>query len=700
MTLPIERSRTRRPITWLTLVGVLLLPAVIGGILVAALYNPVERLEGLTAAIVNEDEPVTIDGQYAPLGRQLAAGLVEGSDDVPSNLTWTISNASDAAAGLADGRYSAVVTIPENFSAAATSTRPGETPERATIGVQTPPDSLIVDDAITAQVTQAAASLMGRELSRVYLENVFLGFTTLGDQLGQAADGATTWADGARDAATGAVSLADGVRQLSSGASRLSDGAAELSSGASALSSGAAQWASGAGMTADGLDRWAAGAGKTAGGTRGLADGLSQMADQVAQLPAVPQEIVDGADMIAENSGQIKASVSDAAAQLSQLSARCDPAVSGAEMCDGLAAVAQQANDALPTVNDVLDQSGTIAQQVSGLAQFGPQLTQGLRDATAGATSLANGMDELATGAADTAGGARRLASGASGISSGIAKLASGASTWASGASAWASGANDAATGADGLSTGLGQLADGADALADGLHTASDALPSYSNADARSLADVVSSPVAASGVGTTLFGASAIPLLAMLALWFGGLATFVALRAVSQRTLTSRAPSALLALRALAPAAGIGALQGLLVAVVVQLAASYEWGSWAVFAAVSMVAGVAFAAVNQGLNAVFNGAGRWISALVGVLAVATGVVSTVPGVLSSIAAVLPTSPAYNAMLAGLGPATGVWAGLVGLLVWGLLAFAATVVTVARRRTVSARALLTASPAPV
>ena len=95
MTLPIERARSRRPITWLTLIGVLLLPALIGGILVTALQNPTERLESMTAAVVNLDKPVTIDGQYTPLGRQLASGLVKGSDDVDSNLTWVISNEED-----------------------------------------------------------------------------------------------------------------------------------------------------------------------------------------------------------------------------------------------------------------------------------------------------------------------------------------------------------------------------------------------------------------------------------------------------------------------------------------------------------------------------------------------------------------------------------------------------------------------------
>ena len=190
MTLPVERSRTRRPVTWITLVGVLLLPVIIGGLLVAALYNPAERLDNMTAAIVNDDEPVEIDGQVAPLGRQLTAGLVTGSDDVSSNIDWTISNDEDAAAGLSDGTYSAVITIPENFSAAATSTAPGSVPEQATIEVQTAPDGRIVDDAITAQITQTAASVFGEEVSKSYLTNVLLGFTTLHDQLGEAASGA------------------------------------------------------------------------------------------------------------------------------------------------------------------------------------------------------------------------------------------------------------------------------------------------------------------------------------------------------------------------------------------------------------------------------------------------------------------------------------------------------------------------------
>jgi putative membrane protein len=113
---------------------------------------------------------------------------------------------------------------------------------------------------------------------------------------------------------------------------------------------------------------------------------------------------------------------------------------------------------------------------------------------------------------------------------------------------------------------------------------------------------------------------------------------------------------------------------------------------------VSIAAGVAFAAVNQALVAVFGGAGRWVSALIGVLAVATGVVSTVPGVLSGLASLMPTAPAYNGMVAALTSGSGVGAALTGLVVWTLLALGATVVAVARRRTTSARALLKSTPA--
>lgn len=628
MSLPIERAQSRKPITWLTIIGAILLPAIIGGILVAALYNPAERLENMTAAIVNDDDPVTIDGQYVPLGRQLTAGLVEGSDDFDSNLTWVISNDEDAASGLSDGTYDAVITIPSNFSAAATSTRPGQTPEQAKIEVVTADDSRVVDGAITAQVSQAAASVLGQTLSQTYLENVLLGFTTLSDQLGQAATGAEQLADGATQAADGTMQLADGIGQLASGAGQLASSLGTL--GAS---------------------------------TRQAADGASQLAAVQTDIankvgdPALPGAAQQMSGYITQTATGTKS----VATSLGQLAATCAASGASAQFCDDLGAAAQSAVDAATAAGTA---KGYADNVVPGITALTSQTSAGLGTVAAETGKLAGGLTQLADGTAQSQSGAQALQSGAA----------------------------DAQSGAEQLASGNQQLAQGTRDLASGLDTAVAQLPTYSDQEAKSLAEVVADPVAADGVGTDLFGASAVPLLAAVVLWFGGLISFVVLQAVTRRTLSSRASSLRLAFGGFWPAAVIGTLQGLLVAVVAQLAAGYDAGEFSLFLGVSILAGVAFAAVHQALLALFGGAGRWLAAIAGTLAVATGIISTVPGVLSDLANVLPTAPAYNGLLAAITPAGGVGAAVAGLAIWAAVSFAVTIVATARRRTVRADAV--------
>lgn len=655
MTLPLERARSRRPVTWLTVLGVLLLPVLIGGILLTALYNPTERLGNVRAAIVNNDEPVTINGQTAPLGRQLTAGLVEGSSDVPSNLDWVISNTDDAASGLADGTYDAVITIPQNFSAAATSTAPGKTPEKATIQVQTAPDGRVVDGAITATITQTAASVFGSAVSQQYLTNVLMGFTTLHDQLGEAADGADQLASGAQQAATGAAQLPDGATALASGAGQLGSGASDLSSGLATLATGARDSSAGAGQ---------------------LAGGLNQLSAQVTSTQ--PNTLGGTVSTTAQYASAAAASTQSLATQYQKLLAdnNCVPPATPTTPEQGAVCVA------LGSMADGVKASATNAGYAAGYAN-------GLKD---------QALPETAAGIAQLTGGAQGLQSGLGQLADGIDQAATGATGLSTGASQLADGATQLADGATQLSTGVTQLASGSSSLAQGLDSAVSQIPTYSQQQADATAEVVANPVSADGIGTSLFGASAIPLLAMLALWFGGLGSFIALQAVPRHALSSRRPSVLLALRSLAPAAAIGAAQGLLVAGVAQIAANYDAGTWFAFAGLAVVAGISFAAVNQALVAVFGGAGRWISTLVGVLAVATGIVSTIPGILASIAGVMPTSPAYTALLAATTSAGGAAAGLTAMIAWAVLAFIASTIAVTRRRTASARALLAASPA--
>lgn len=652
MTLPIERARSRKPITWLTILGVLLLPAAVGGILVAALQNPTERLDSMTAAIVNLDEPVTIDGQLTPLGRQLASGLVEGSDDLDSNLTWVISNKDDAADGLADGSYQAVITIPEEFSAAATSAGTaisdgGGKAEQATITVTTPDDGLVADDLITGQIADVAASTMGTMLSEATTENILVGFTTIGDQIGDAADGAVKLANGARDAATGAAAIPDGATKLASGAGELGAGASSLASGLDTIS---------------GKTREAA-AGATQIGS-GLTAGSAKISENAGGLKAAMSAVQAGTASAQTASSQ----AASLAGSLGALAASCDPAASAtATFCADLEKAATAAVDLATSAGTASGYLNGAAPGVAAIPGVLDGAVSGMSQGGAGATALAGGLTQLADqGIGASATGARGLASGATQLSSGATALADGATE---------------------LTTGLDTLATGTGDLAGGLRTASDSLPSFSDNESKSIASVIADPVSSNSSMNTIFGPTAIPLLAAVVLWFGGLATFVVMRAHTARTLTSRRSSATLTLRAFAPAALIGAGQGLLVSLIVQIVASYDAGTWWAFAGTAVLAGVVFAAVNQALVALFGGVGRWISALVGVLAVATGLISTVPGWLAGIGAALPTAPAFAGLIAGSGSA------VAALVVWGVLSLVATTLAVTLRRTTSAKAVL-------
>ncbi|MBN9157936.1 MAG: YhgE/Pip family protein [Microbacterium sp.] len=650
----IERARTHKPITALTLIGVLLLPAVLGGVLVAALQDPTQHLDTMTAAIVNDDEPVKIDGQLAPLGRQLSAGLVKGTGAKDENLTWVVSNEKDAAAGLKDGTYQAVVRIPKDFSAAAVSggsaiQDPGASAEQATISVTTAPQARAADGLIANQIAATAAATMGTTISKSTLQNVLVGFSTLGDKIGQAADGADQLANGAKSAATGAAALPDGATKLADGAGQLADGASQLSNGLGTIANGITSAQTGANQ---------------------IGAGLSQGADALQAQGLVPAEVSGVTAMTESNAKQAKADALTVATSLGTLLAQCAPPNSTlpSSVCEQIKTALDEAQTAATSAGTA---SGYATASVGALSKFNTAATATvagqLRTAADGINQLSAGLGQLADGTTQSATGAGNLATGATGLQSGATQLADGASQ---------------------LSTGIGSLATGTSGLASGLHQAADSLPKRTDSQASSLAEVVADPVKADTSGG-MFGPTAIPLLAAVVLWFGGLVSFLVMRAFTARALTSRRPSALLALRAFAPAAALGAGQGLLVALVVEVVAKYDPSRWWGFAGVAVLAGVAFAAVNQALVAVLGGIGRWLAAIIGVAALGAGIISTLPGWLAAIAGFLPTSPAATGLLGG----DGTGSAIAALLVWTVLALVATTLAVTARRTTSAKAVL-------
>ncbi len=381
---------------WTTLVALLLVPLLVAGGFLWGTAQADTGLRGVQAAIVNNDEMVTVNGQMMPLGRQLTAELVDS--DREQNLDWVLATADKAAEGLASGRYAAVVTIPQEFSAAATSFGGDASKARqATIHVETSPVAGLDETALGQTIADAAANALNRFLTGEYLKNIYVGFNQMAAQMlemvdgtAKLADGAGQLADGARQSADGSWQLANGLDLLAAGSPQLRSGAAQSASGADALADGLGQIAggspqlrsgaraaaggadqlvTGAKQLADGTRQWAAGAGTYADGVGTFAAGAQQYADGISQYTEGVNSLVtpirDGLDQLPEWGGWL-ADVIDSVTELTDRAIAFDKQVQA--FVDRARAWVKEAMGLVPDTLAVRDGVTAAAKKAEGLA--------------------------------------------------------------------------------------------------------------------------------------------------------------------------------------------------------------------------------------------------------------------------------------------------------------------------------------------
>ncbi|WP_100521030.1 YhgE/Pip family protein [Mycobacteroides abscessus] len=290
-----SRPSTAAPLTWRTWAGLILLPVLVMSLFLWAFWSPQTNHGAAKAAVVNNDQPVTVNGQTIPLGRQLAANLTTSS----VGYTWVLTDADDARDGLARGDYGAVVTIPENFSARATSSASPDPMNagQAEIRVQTSNATGVADPLVSTQIAQIVLRTLNEQIVATYLDQVYLSFGTIHDQLDKAATGAAQLADGADELAAGAGELTAGTGELSAGLNK-----AQVQVGAARRAVTDLQrqlqlpppppippvtqierLAAGLDTAASGATRIDAGARQLDGGISQLSSGAHELADQLAQ---------------------------------------------------------------------------------------------------------------------------------------------------------------------------------------------------------------------------------------------------------------------------------------------------------------------------------------------------------------------------------------------------------------------------------
>ncbi|MGD7789111.1 YhgE/Pip family protein [Propionibacteriaceae bacterium Y1700] len=797
----LDSASDRKPLNWRALAAAFLVPLLFAAGFLAATWKSEDNLKRVEAAVVNLDEPVTINGQMVPLGRQLAGGLVTGDEDDPDkNFTWKLTDEDDARSGLASGRYAALVVIPEDFSAAATSYGKDDPQDarQATLEVRTSTITGIADASVGQTIADTATRTLNTTLTETYLDNIYLGFNEQGKQMQTVADGAGKLADGSEELGKGIDEAAKGADEFSDGLGQLDDGASQLADNSTKIKSGGTELAGGVRKLADQTSALPEQAGKLAEGSRGIADGTKGLSEGTSGLATGASKLSSGAGQLSGGASQLSSGLEQMNEKMPELkqgaaatkkgaqeyAAGAEQYADGAEKygqgvkqfstglktgmmipcpaefegdpkaCAGFAAGQKAAGAAMEAEDPQTGQS--LVGGAKALGDGGKELGGGATELAGGVEQFATGIDQLATGVSGLSDGAKKLATGVDGIAGGADELAKGAKKLDAGTGQLADGADKVATGneqlaegmvplskgisdlstgvgeytdgvgqyADGvvkLSDGIGQAADGGSELADGLHKLSDGqgelskgqreladglkkgasqVPSYNASDRENLKTVVAAPVASQDAdeATVLPALSSTSLLMIVALWLGGLATYLVVRAIPTRSLTSSEPSWRLTLSSLLPGVVMAVGQGIVVSLLANLVLELNVPKLFAVLAVAIFGAITFAVVNHALVAWLGGVGRLISVAFVVLTAASGVISAIPAFFDAVRPINPITPALDAVrsVASDGPGLG---GSLGLLAaWLVVALVASQLAVVRRRMISPDQLARAVPA--
>jgi putative membrane protein len=666
------------------LIGTLVLPMLLGGLILWSLADRAEHSDRVPTAVVNLDKPVMQQGKqpiYA--GRLLAGELTSPRSQSDTSLGWELTDSRDAEEGLADGDYYAVLTIPKDFSRTLSGIQ-GADPEKAGITVRSNDSSSALVGQISQQVGDIATNKLGHTITATYLEGVLSQTGVLKKQLGEAADGALQLGDGADRLGDGADRLGDGAERLGNGAQTLAAGLGVLSHGATRLSDGADRLAGGASRLEGGIGRLADGASQVDSGADALAGGLHRLRDATGAFAGQAQQAgqIDTSQLTQGVQGLVSL-----ARGLQQACQDPDLRQANPQLCSSADQAVQQAQGQAAA----LEQLGSLGSLTGGVSQ----LVDAVDAASDGADRLAAGTGRLADGARRLQNGAGQLSTGASRLGTGADRLGDGASRAQDGATRLADGADALAGGADALGDGAEKLSAGADKLGSGLQEGADKIPS--GGDPEHQAKVISDPVdsASSTLNPALDGATLLtPAMLAFALWLGAFVIYLVREGVPSSRLRAAISPSRLAWAGWWPALVLGAVQaGLLLVVAVLFGA--DLSSPVGVVALCLLAAAVFTAINQAFTSWFGSRRGWIISIgfAALQVVSLGgllPIDTAPGLLRVLNGVLPIARASDAIShLTLGGQVGTVApDVLVLLVWGVAALAVTVLAARRQQRIT------------
>lgn len=431
----------RQPITRMALVVLLLIPLLYGAMYVWAFWNPVDRLDDLPVALVNQDVAVQSNGRTVHAGTDVVTTLVDRKP-----LGWHLVDSSTAADGVKSGKYYFSVTIPATFSSDIVSLG-SQDPTSAEIKVTYNDSNSFLATELGSNAMTQIRDVVSQKIGQTAAKTLVVGLGDARNGMTKASDGAFVLQDGLKKAKDGSTTLSVGTRELAAGTAQLAAGAGTLADGTASAAGKVSTMASGVSRLNTGAEQLSAGLTALQKQTPTLVNGINSLASGAARSAS-------GARDLSDAQARYVTGVSTASAGAQHLSTGLDSALAGARTAGkGAAELSNGASD--------------LTGLQKGLAQAA-DTTSGAPALADGATRLANQFGTLVTGVSELSTGASHFSSGATTFSSGATSFASGAKRWTGGAQTWLSGAQ---TASGSLKTGASQVADGATSLSRGART-------------------------------------------------------------------------------------------------------------------------------------------------------------------------------------------------------------------------------------
>ena len=371
-----------------SLVALMTVPLVYGGLYLWGNQDPYSSLDKIPAALVLQDSGTTVDGVNVNYGRTAAENLVSGK-----KFGWVRVSAAEASSGVKNGSYDFAITFPSDFSAKLASAS-GDHPVAASLKLTTDDTNSYLSTTIAKQAAEAVRVEVAKQVGATASLTLLNDLSSVRDGLAKATDGAGTLADGAASAATGAGTLNAGSASVATGTATLAHGLSQLDSSASALPSSATKLAGGAAAVADGAEAAASGS----------AD-LAKSAGQVAALATATRSGIAAELTAAGIDPTVRAAVDT---QLAAVSAAT------AQLGTGAATLTAR-------ISPLSAGSAQVAAGASTLAAKAPALAAAIASASSGAATVSTGSGQVATGAATLERGVAQLASGSQTLKTSLA---------------------------------------------------------------------------------------------------------------------------------------------------------------------------------------------------------------------------------------------------------------------------------------